>query len=378
MSPPSRPLHILMTTDAVGGVWTFAAGLAEGLCAAGDRLTLVTLGPAPTRDQLAAVRRRERLDIEITDLALEWLDPEGNDVPRARRRLGQIAERVRPDVVHLNGYREASGDWPAPVLITAHSDVRSWWRACRGHDPDEPRWETYVDNVAAGLRAAERWAAPSVSYCNTVDTLFAPPTRGRVIRNGTDTRVTGMAKQPHILAAGRLWDEAKNLRALLAVASALPWPLHIAGPLQASERSGPPNLNSCVTSLGALAHDDLLAHMRRAAIFAAPGLYEPFGLTVLEAAAAGCALVLSDIPTFRELWDGAALFVDPRDVVATHQALQRLCTDAGTRAQLQAAARRRARRYALEDTIAHYRATYTGMIEKAPLAPERPLAELRA
>ena len=51
--------------------------------------------------------------------------------------------------------------------------------------------------------------------------------------------------------------------------------------------------------------------MARTAVFVSPALYEPFGLAVLEAAQAGCALVLSDIPTFRELWDGVALFVAP-------------------------------------------------------------------
>jgi glycosyltransferase involved in cell wall biosynthesis len=42
-----------------------------------------------------------------------------------------------------------------------------------------------------------------------------------------------------------------------------------------------------------------------------PARYEPFGLSVLEAALAGCALVLGDIPSLRENWDGAAVFVDP-------------------------------------------------------------------
>ncbi len=46
-----------------------------------------------------------------------------------------------------------------------------------------------------------------------------------------------------------------------------------------------------------------------ATVFASMARYEPFGLAVLEAAQAGMRLVLSDIPTFRELWDGAAIFV---------------------------------------------------------------------
>jgi glycosyltransferase involved in cell wall biosynthesis len=378
MSPPPPPLHILMTTDAVGGVWTFATGLAERLCAGGDSVTLVTLGPQPTREQLGVLRGCDRLNIEITDLALEWIDPEGHDVARARHRLAQFAQRLQPDVVHLNGYREACGEWAAPVVVTAHSDVRSWWHACRGHDPDEPRWQAYANNVEAGLRAAGAWTAPTASYCNTVDTLFAPPTRGRVIRNGTDTCVTGMAKEPYILAAGRLWDEAKNLSALLATVPGVDWPLQIAGPLQPSDGARPAVVHSRVTWLGALPHDDLLAHMRRAAIFAAPALYEPFGLTVLEAAAAGCALLLSDIPTFRELWDGAALFVDPREPAAVRNGLQRLCGDAPARGQLQASARRRARRYTLTETAAHYRATYCAILEQPLLARGHALAELRA
>ena len=65
----------------------------------------------------------------------------------------------------------------------------------------------------------------------------------------------------------------------------------------------------------------------KASVFASVSRYEPFGLAVLEAAQAGCALVLSDIPTFRELWDGAALFVPPEDPVALAEALRNTLQD---------------------------------------------------
>ncbi|MDT8262603.1 glycosyltransferase, partial [Roseomonas sp. DSM 102946] len=70
-----------------------------------------------------------------------------------------------------------------------------------------------------------------------------------------------------------------------------------------------------------------------------------FGLAVLEAAQAGCALVLSDIPTFRELWDGAAVFVPPDDEAAVALALDRMMADRAERDRLGDAARERARRY---------------------------------
>ncbi len=57
-------------------------------------------------------------------------------------------------------------------------------------------------------------------------------------------------------------------------------------------------------------------------VFASCARYEPFGLAVLEAAQAGMALVLSDIPSLREIWDGAAMFADPRDAAGFAAALR--------------------------------------------------------
>ncbi|HEX8375447.1 MAG TPA: hypothetical protein VF606_09745, partial [Geminicoccaceae bacterium] len=39
--------HVLMTTDAVGGVWTYSLDLAAALATRGVRTTLAVLGPAP-------------------------------------------------------------------------------------------------------------------------------------------------------------------------------------------------------------------------------------------------------------------------------------------------------------------------------------------
>ena len=52
---------------------------------------------------------------------------------------------------------------------------------------------------------------------------------------------------------------------------------------------------------------------RRAQSLVFPSLYEGFGLPVLEAMAQGCVPVISDIPCFREIADGAAIFIQPED-----------------------------------------------------------------
>jgi glycosyltransferase involved in cell wall biosynthesis len=148
------------------------------------------------------------------------------------------------------------------------------------------------------------------------------------------------AKQPFILAAGRLWDEAKNLAALEAVAPALPWPVHVAGSCEAPD--GQVRRPHAVRALGQLPPAALASEMAGAAIYALPARYEPFGLSILEAALSGCALVLGDIPSLRETWGTAATYVTPDDHAALQTALCRLIDHPVERERLARAARSRA------------------------------------
>jgi glycosyltransferase involved in cell wall biosynthesis len=354
MTPPQSQ-RILMTTDAVGGVWTYAAELARALCGSGCEVTLVVMGPPPRPDQLDPLHGCRGLRIEITDLALEWMDPEGSDIQRAREFLLRVADRAQPHLTHLNSYREASFDWPSPVLVVAHSCVLSWWRACHGGTPADARWQRYATAVASGLIAADVWVAPTAAFRDVIEAVYRPDTAGRVIWNGIGQRSPGSAsKRPYVLAAGRLWDDAKNLAGLARIAPELDWPVRVAGPAREPDAITKEAAFNGVECLGLLAQPALAAEMRRAGIFASPAVYEPFGLTVLEAAASGCALALSDIPSFRELWSDAALFFDPRDDNALLNALQILSRDGRLRNTMQGAAWVRARRYSIEAMAGAY------------------------
>jgi len=347
-----------MTTDAVGGVWIYSSLLARALCRKGLEVHLVTLGPRPREDQLLSVAGISGLTVETSDLALEWIDPEARDFHRAADQLAAIEARFRPDIVHLNSYREATAAWRAPVIVVAHSCVRSWWRACRGEEPAEPRWLTYIANVEAGLSAAERWVAPTRSFRDVITRLYKPGNSGAVIRNGIEGPTPDTQKQPLILAAGRQWDEAKNLSILAGLAPNIPWPIRTNGPVDLRSDHAANATPRKMEASQELPHHELLEIMRRAAILASPAVYEPFGLTVLEAASAGCALVLSDIETFRELWDGAALFVEGRDEAAWHAALTRLTHDDALRTELQRRAAERAQCYSLHRTVEAYLELY--------------------
>jgi glycosyltransferase involved in cell wall biosynthesis len=351
--------RILVTTDAVGGVWIYSTTLARALAASGYHVTLVTMGPKPSPSRLAEIADLfPHVGLIITDTALEWMDPEGEDAKRAGELLLRIATQLRPDLIHLNGFREASLPWPAPVVVVAHSCVTSWWQACRGGQPDDARWLQYRQAVSAGLRAADVWVAPTESFRRTINCLYQPTTGGHVIHNGIDAVARGaVGKRDIVLASGRIWDEAKNIAAVAAVAPRLPWRVQIAGPLQEPD-TAPNTPPAAVDWLGELSRPDLLERMQRAAIYVAPARYEPFGLGVLEAASAGCALVLSDIPTLRELWEDAAEFVPPDDADRLAQILGTLCRDDARRRCLQRAATRRAATYSIGRTLARYRDLY--------------------
>jgi glycosyltransferase involved in cell wall biosynthesis len=355
---PTSPKKVLMTTDAVGGVWTYSAVLASALAAAGMEIHLVILGP-PLRQHKRAMLRDSRVHLIESNLALEWQDPGGDDVANARRFLENIEEEIRPDIVHLNSFREASFDWLAPVVVVAHSCVNSWGLACDDTQwLSQPKWRHYTRAVAAGLDRAEVWVSPTSAFHKVICSLYRPSSPGTVIWNAIPPAFSPLLKRRFILAAGRLWDAAKNVSALARASRGLDWPVFVAGPQSGS------SVGDCgeLTLIGDISYSALRSRMQRAAIFVSPARYEPFGLSVLEAASAGCALVLSDIPSFREIWGGAALFVDPTDDRALHEALAGLCADDRERARLQSAARERSERYSLAQMADAYAALYRGLM----------------
>jgi glycosyltransferase involved in cell wall biosynthesis len=354
--------RLMMTADTVGGVWTFAANLARELGAAGFEVLLVTLGPGTSAAQRAMVSGFPGVSLLETELALEWQDPAGTDLAHARMVLEQVASLFQPEIVHLNGFREASYGWKVPTIVTAHSCVNSWAVGCAENDAfTGQEWTAYTANVEAGLRQATIWVAPTFAFQDQLRRLYRLMP-GRAIRNGAKPASGQVqSKQPIILGAGRVWDKAKNLKTLASVASRLDWPVRIAGASDARGRAAVGDLAHC-EFLGELSHMDVRREYGTASVFVSPALYEPFGLSVLEAATAGCALVLSDIPTFRELWDGAAHFFDPRDEGAMIACLRSLISDDAQRATLQRAATERAGRYPLGSTVASYRSLYSELL----------------
>jgi glycosyltransferase involved in cell wall biosynthesis len=351
-----------MTADAVGGVWNFCVELARALEPHGVEIALASMGPAPTAAQREQIAALSNVDLHIGDFALEWMDNPWDDVDAAEIWLRRLYEEFAPDVIHLNGYVHAALPWRVPVLVTAHSCVTTWWQAVEGSRPPA-RYTEYLRRVQVGLSAANTVVAPTAAMMRALARFYMLPASCRVIANGRspDLFWAGI-KQPHIFSAGRIWDRAKNLRVLLDIAPDLPTAIHLAG-------DGGHNSTN-VQYLGTLSERDLAHELSCAGIYAAPALYEPFGLSILEAGLSGCALVLSDLPSLREVWMDAAIFLPADSPRSWRNTLRELVHDPGRIAQLGGRSYTRALVFSPERCALSYLDCY-GQLLRGQAAPLR-------
>jgi len=350
-----------MTADSIGGVWTYALDLSRALGDDGIEVLLAVMGRPLTRDQHRTAAAIPTLTVSERPYKLEWMEDPWADVQQARSWLLELERDAAPEIVHLNGYSYASADFRAPVVLVAHSCVLSWWAAVKGEQVP-PSWHQYRDRVRAGLQQAAAVVAPTHAMLDALTAHYGTVPNAHVIENACDlSRYSADLKEPFVFSAGRIWDEAKNLELLASIADTLAWSVYVAGDAQrppgAHESTELPARHT-LKSLGQLSRSEMAAWLARASIYAHPARYEPFGLTVLEAAASGCALLLADIPSLRELWDGVALFAPPSDSDAWRRALTTLIDDGPMRERLASAAQERAQRHGLREFAAAYVALY--------------------
>jgi glycosyltransferase involved in cell wall biosynthesis len=239
-----------------------------------------------------------------------------------------------------------------PVLLTAHSCVLTWWRAVHGVSAPAS-WGRYRRLVSDALERADLVVAPTRAFLAELQAVYGHLPRARVIRNGRSIRRDPRldAGERLVLSAGRLWDEAKNARLVAEAATGIHGRVVVIGP---GEVAG-------VETAGVLDDRGVIDWLARAAVFVEPARYEPFGLAALEAALCGCALVLGDIPTLRELWEEAAAFVSPDDAEALSFRVNQLLADDQRRRRAAVAAYTTALRYRPQAMAAGYLRAYRSL-----------------
>lgn len=362
MTAARPPLRLLMTADAVGGVWQYALELAGALDA---QVTLALLGPAHDAGQRTEAAAVPGLRLVQTGLPLDWLADGPAEVLEAAAAVARLAAETGAEVVHLNAPALALADYAAPVVAVNHGCLGTWWDAA-GKGPIDPGLAWLPELVEQGLRRAGRVVTPTRAYAETVARRYGVPLPAAVHNGRTPMRLPDAPPFDGALTIGRLWDEVKDTATLDAAAALLDAPFVAIGATRAPH--GATVAPAHLQTTGALPAESLAGWLARRPVFVSAARFEPFGLAVLEGAQAGCALVLSDIPTFRELWDGAADFVRPGDAASFAAAIAALLADPARRGAQGDAARARAARYTPQATAAGMTALYQDLVARRQAA----------
>lgn len=341
-------MRILMTTDTVGGVWTYTRELVLGLLEARADLQvlLVTFGGTVSPEQESWLRAtagqyRRRFMFEPTTLPLEWQADNAKAYVYAEPLLRRLAKQFAPDVFHSNQFCFGALPLPCPKVVVAHSDVLGWARAVRGDAGlEETDWlRTYRTLVTDGVAGAAATVAPTEWMLGELRAHFGMVPHGRVIANGRSVAAPRIAKKLQAVTAGRVWDAAKGMDVLEECMS--PMPILIAGETVAPEATYDATRLRRRVLLGRLTEAQMLDLFAESAVYLVTSCYEPFGLSAVEAAQCGCAIVARDIHSQREVWGDDAVYF--RDAASLCVALEKLATKEDRLHEMQSRAAVRAR-----------------------------------
>jgi alpha-maltose-1-phosphate synthase len=271
---------------------------------------------------------------------------------RVLRRLEEPLDLV----VQIFGLFHTQG---APYVVYIDNTIE----LSRRHWPD---WVPVEGRALERLYAWERGIyrdalhvfAQGTPHAESVTSFYGvPEERVSVVGGGANFEVLpelpAEPREPVILFVGRDWRRKGGARLIEAFRT-----VHAKRPdtrLQIVGTEEPPTGEPGVEVLGTIESRERLAELYRGArVFCLPSLYDPLGLSILEAMAYGLPCVVTDVGARAEVvLDGeTGLVVPPDDSEALAAALLGLMEDPPQAARLGAAGRRRVERHDNWDAVA--------------------------
>jgi glycosyltransferase involved in cell wall biosynthesis len=397
---PSAAIRVLFVnhTSSISGGERSLFDLTAGLAAINAVTVDVACPEGPLAEALRARGVRVHRIPEV-DLTLK-LHPANTaaallELARAARAVRQIALRVGADVVHANSVRAGMiAVWArrrggAPVVVHVRDRLPAG-RVSRLSLAVIGRADRIVANSAYTATSIPEWAAD----------------RLRVVANPVDLVRFDPERLPRVEARARL-GVADDLPLLSLVAQITPWKgqeeavrmlahmrdrgtdarLLIVGDIKFSTKAtrydNPAyraglealvdelDLRGRVTFTGEI--EDIPAVMRASDVVLVPSWEEPFGRTVIESLAMGTPVVATEVggpaEILREGVEG--LLLPPRTPERWAEAVAALLGDPQRRADMSAAAIRRARDFSLDAHTSAVTAVYSSLIP-VPVAAEVP------
>lgn len=335
-----------------GGGSRVVAGLSAELVRLGHAVDLVTMGfrGLPAREEIGGVRVH-RVPCLRRNLHTCTVPEAASYGAMALVTAGRLAARRDYDVVHAHFIfpdglvaRVASAIARRPYVVTAHgSDVP-------GYNPD--RLHTLHALLAPAWRKLVRDAAEIVCPSRSLEALFvhqAPAARVSVIPNGIDPHklVAGGPKRARRILVVTRMLRRKGVQFVLEALHGEPgdYELNVVGdgPELPALRELAAGLDVNVRFTGWLdnASPELRELYETSSVFVFPSEAENFPVVLLEAMAAGLAIVTTDATGCAEVVGDTAVLVPPRDAGAIKAALRLLFEDDARRRELGRAARAR-------------------------------------
>lgn len=273
-------------------------------------------------------------------------------------RLARAVGRDRPDVVFAPAY-SAPIAARVPVVLTVH-DV-SFLAHPEWFSPRE-RLRRALTTKMAARRARIVLTVSEFSRGEITRFLGVPAERIRVVRNGVDRSLGSAARagagdgavvaaaDPLVLYVGSIFNRRRLPQLIAAfglVAASVPDArLEIAGENRTHPRQDLAALAqqtkaaSRISIRSYVSDEELAALYSDARVFVFLSEYEGFGLTPLEALSCGVPLVVLDTPVAREIYQGAAVRVQPDDIEGTAAAIRSLIEEGPVRREVLAEAPR--------------------------------------
>jgi len=252
--------------------------------------------------------------------------------------------RARPDVIHAHAY----GYFPTfvggfaqlmrgtPLVVTPHSDAGSPTLSKRLFDWAIP---------AFTIRRAHRVIAVTKVEAHHLRGLGVHPDRIRVIPNGVDlSEFSGLRRkrqhrdEAELLFVGRVYPRQKGIEHIVKALALLHPRRRVRLIVIGEDWGGVERLRSLARSLGVedrivfrglLSRDEVVRAYASAEVFVLPSLFEPFGIVLLEAMAAGLPIVASKVGGIVDVVEDGktGLLVPPRNPEALADALERLLSN---------------------------------------------------
>jgi glycosyltransferase involved in cell wall biosynthesis len=285
------------------------------------------------------------------------------------------------DVVHAHAYGHfptiagsfgTALDHGAALVITPHSDsgTPSWSKSI---------FDRLVSPMTVGR--ASRVIAVSRHEAQHLSSIGVPTEKIRIIPNGVDLGEFDLARRRvrttdtvRGLFVGRLDPDQKGLTTLIRAVALLPASIPLEIRLVGEDWGANDSLRSLARRLGVQTKVILVGRLERPALLAEysaadflvlPSRFEPFGIVLLEAMAAGLPVVASRVGGIPEVVEEGrtGILVEPANPHALAEGLREICQDENRRRAMANEALHHVRTFGWEAIVPQVLSTYQEAVE---------------